>query len=59
MGENMILSRLEGVKVRFEEVGLLITDPSIISDMTRYVKLNREYKQLEPVVAECIQRYTQ
>jgi peptide chain release factor 1 len=50
MGENMILSRLEGVKVRFEEVGQLITDPSVISDMPRYVKLNREYKQLEPVV---------
>jgi len=46
----MILSRLEGVKVRFEEVGLLITDPSIIADMARYVRLNREYKQLEPVV---------
>lgn len=50
MGENMILSRLEGVKARFEEVGQLITDPSIIADMSRYVKLNREYKQLEPVV---------
>jgi peptide chain release factor 1 len=50
MGENMILSRLEGVKARFEEVGQLITDPSIIADMGRYVKLNREYKQLEPVV---------
>jgi peptide chain release factor 1 len=50
MGENMILSRLEGVKARFEEVGQLITDPSIISDMKRYIKLNREYKQLEPVV---------
>lgn len=50
MGENMILSRLEGVKLRFEEVGQLITDPSIIADMDRYVKLNREYKQLEPVV---------
>ena len=50
MSENMILSRLEGVKTRFEEVGQLITDPSIIADMTRYVKLNREYKQLEPVV---------
>ena len=50
MGENMILSRLKGVKVRFEEVGQLITDPSVIADMTRYVKLNREYKQLEPVV---------
>jgi peptide chain release factor 1 len=51
MGENMILSRLEGVKTRFEEVGQLINDPSVISNMERYVKLNREYKQLEPVVA--------
>jgi peptide chain release factor 1 len=50
MGENMILSRLEGVKQRFEEVGQLITDPAIIADMKRYVRLNREYKQLEPVV---------
>jgi len=46
----MILSRLEGVKQRFEEVGQFISDPSIISDMKRYVSLNREYKQLEPVV---------
>ena len=29
----MILSRLEGVRARFEEVGVLITDPAIISDM--------------------------
>ena len=50
MGENMILTRLEGVKARFEEVGQLITDPSVITDMKRYVKLNREYKQLEPVI---------
>ncbi len=50
MGENMILSRLEGVMARFEEVGQFITDPAIISDMKRYVKLTREYKQLEPVV---------
>ena len=50
MAENMILTRLEGIRARFEEVGQLITDPSIISDMKRYVKLNREYKQLEPVV---------
>ncbi len=50
MGENMILSRLEGVRARFEEVGQLITDPAVITDMKRYVNLNREYKQLEPVV---------
>ncbi len=50
MGENMIQSRLEGVKVRFDEVGQLITDPSILANMPRYIKLNQEYKQLEPVI---------
>jgi peptide chain release factor 1 len=50
MGENMILSRLEGVRARFVEVGQLITDPEVINDMKKYVRLNREYKQLEPVV---------
>lgn len=46
----MILERLKGVKDRFEEVGRLITQPDIVSDMKRYVKLNKEYKDLEPIV---------
>jgi peptide chain release factor 1 len=50
MDENMIMNRLKGVKARFDEVSQLITDPSVIADMDRYVKLNREYKQLEPVI---------
>lgn len=50
MSNNMILDRLEGIKLRFEEVGQLITDPDVISDMKRYVKLNKEYRDLEPLV---------
>ena len=50
MSENMILERLKGVNARFEEVGRLINEPEIISDMKRYVKLNKEYKDLEPVI---------
>jgi len=46
----MILEKLEGVKLRFEEVGQLITDPAVINDMKKYVKLNKEYKDLEPLV---------
>lgn len=57
MAENMIKSRLEGVKARFEEVEQLITDPEVIGDMDRYVRLNREYKQLEPVI-EAYRRYS-
>lgn len=52
----MILTRLEGVKARFEEIGQLITDPAVIADMKRYVKLNREYKHLNPVI-EAYLRY--
>ena len=50
MGGNLILDKLKGVKERFEEVGRLINEPEVISDMKRYVKLNKEYKDLEPVI---------
>lgn len=42
-----LLKKLEAIHYRFKEVGQLITDPAIISDMQRYVKLNKEYKDLE------------
>ena len=45
--DNTLLSKLEAIHYRFKEVGQLIVDPDIISDMTRYVKLNKEYKDLE------------
>ncbi|MFO7843968.1 MAG: peptide chain release factor 1 [Bacteroidales bacterium] len=50
MSNNIILDKLEGIKLRFEEVGQLITDPDIIADMKRYVKLNKEYRDLEPII---------
>lgn len=51
--DNHLLSRLEGAMIRFEEVGQLITDPGVVSDMKRFVKLNKEYKELEPIVEAC------
>lgn len=47
MAESSLLSRLDGIEARFEEVSTLITDPSVISDMKRYVRLTKEYKDLE------------
>ncbi len=44
-----LLSKLEAIHFRFVEVGKMITDPEIISDMERYVKLNKEYRDLEEV----------
>ncbi|MFD1553844.1 peptide chain release factor 1 [Putridiphycobacter roseus] len=45
-----LLQKLEAIKIRFDEVGQKITDPDIISDMKRYVKLNKEYKDLDKIV---------
>ncbi|MGD9994479.1 MAG: peptide chain release factor 1 [Salinivirgaceae bacterium] len=50
MADNMILDRLEGVRLRFEEVAEQITDPAVIADVKRYIKLNKEYKNLEPLM---------
>jgi len=52
MADNSLLSRLDGIEARFEEVGTLITDPDVIADMKRYVRLTKEYKDLEKLVAE-------
>lgn len=46
-----LLTRLDGIESRFEEVSTLITDPAVIADMKRYVRLNKEYKELERLTA--------
>jgi peptide chain release factor 1 len=56
MANNMILERLEGVKSRFVEVGELLTHQDVLSDMDRYIKLNREYKDLQPII-EAYEKY--
>ena len=47
---SSILDRLEGLVSRFEEVSTLITDPNVITDQRRFVKLTKEYKELEDIL---------
>lgn len=49
MSDNSLISKLEAIHYRFKEVGQLIVDPDIIADMPRYIKLNKEYKDLEEI----------
>ncbi|MBP6635031.1 MAG: PCRF domain-containing protein, partial [Paludibacter sp.] len=50
MAETSLLDKLEGLQHKFEEISTLITDPSVISDQKRYVKLNKEYHDLEKIL---------
>ena len=45
-----ILEKLETLKNRWEEIGEQMSDPAAVADMKRFVKLNKDYKELEPVV---------
>lgn len=45
-----MLEKLQIVKQRFDEVSDLIIQPDIISDQKRYVKLNKEYKDLKALI---------
>ena len=46
-----MIDKLEAIKVRFDEVSKLIVDPDVISDMKKYIKLNKEYKDLDIIVS--------
>jgi len=45
-----MIEKLEAIKERFEEVGRMLLDPGAMADMSKYSKLNKEYKELEKIV---------
>lgn len=53
---DQLLERLDGLNARFEEISTLITDPSIIADTRRFIKLNKEYSDLKKIM-ECRNLY--
>lgn len=47
---NDLLDKLEVIHQRWIEIGEEITQPDIMSDMKRYIKLNKDYKDLQPII---------
>lgn len=45
-----MLDKLEAINTRYLEIEQMMNDPDITSDMKRYVKLSKDYKDLQPVV---------
>ena len=45
-----LLDKLAMIKLRFDDVAQQIIEPEVIADMKRYVQLNKEYKDLTPIV---------
>jgi peptide chain release factor 1 len=45
-----MIEKLEEIKLRFEDVGLLLAQPDSVSDMKKFSQLSKEYKDLEKIV---------
>ena len=45
-----MLTKLESLVARYMEIETQLSDPGVISDMTRFKQLNKQYRDLEPVV---------
>lgn len=50
MPNNTLLSKLEGIHERYATLSAEITSPEVMADMKRYISLNKEYKELTPIV---------
>ena len=45
-----MLDKLEAIKVRYDSIQEQMNDPSVMGDMKNYIKLNKDYKELQPIM---------
>ena len=51
MAENTLLTKLADLEAKYNSLEQQISSPEVIADMKKFVQLNKEYKELEPIVA--------
>ena len=51
MAENSLLEKVMGLQEKYDALQAQLSDPEVISDMKKYVQLNKEYKELAPIIA--------
>ena len=50
MAENTLLEKVLSLQDKFASLQEQLTSPEVMSDMKKYVQLNKDYKQLEPII---------
>jgi len=51
-----MLDKLEAINQRYLEIQEQMNDPSVMSDMKRFIRLSKDYKELQPII-EAYERY--
>ena len=50
MAENSLIEKVLSLKEKYAQLQAQLSDPDVISDMKKYVQLNKEYKELAPII---------
>lgn len=50
MAENTILEKVLSLQDKYKSLQEQLSAPEVMSDMKKYVQLNKDYKQLEPII---------
>lgn len=45
-----MIEKLEALKARFDELGIALTNPEVVSDNKKFMQLSKEYRKLEPII---------
>jgi peptide chain release factor 1 len=50
MSDYSLVEKIKSLQGKFDSLSAQIADPDVMSDMKRYVQLNKEYKELAPII---------
>ena len=50
MADNSLLEKVLGLQEKYDALQNQLADPEVISDMKKFVQLNKEYKELTPII---------
>ena len=51
MAENSLLDKVLSLQDKYKKLEEQLADPEVIADMKKFVQLNKDYKELQPIIA--------
>ena len=51
MADNTLLEKVLSLQDKYKKLEEQLSDPSVIADMKKFVQLNKDYKELQPIIA--------
>ena len=51
MAENTLLEKVLSLQDKYKKLEASLSDPEVIADMKKFVQLNKDYKELQPIIS--------